>query len=118
MSDCCDQKDCCSSTDCCDTGSCSPGADQCPMQSCDCPVEGLTKMWTGSFRQAVQEAQVEVLKAKILKAWGPMLDQTSDAVLEAMGAMWAAKSAEVRQAEAKEALKGRIRELFNQERKK
>ena len=61
----------------------------CPTQSESCcPVETATKMWKQAFFQAMKEAHVEVLKAKIHKAWGPKMDKAADVVLEAMEAQW------------------------------
>ncbi len=75
-------------------------------------------MWVGSAREAIREAQVDILKAKILKAWGPQMEQTADAVLETFGAVWASKIADVRAAEAKEALRGRVPDIMFSEKKK
>jgi hypothetical protein len=47
-------------------------------------------MWSGAGCQAMKEATVELLKTKILKAWGPMMEKTADAVIEAMGVEWQA----------------------------
>ncbi len=45
-------------------------------------------MWHSSFLQAMQAVQVDILKPKIQKAWGPMMEKAADASLEAMGTMW------------------------------
>ena len=44
--------------------------------------------------RAMKELQVELLKAKIQKAWGPKLDKAADAAVEAMGAQWQAMLAQ------------------------
>ena len=86
-------------TDCCPaeataTQSCSPA--QCLAEAgSNCPIESATGMWAKSFGEAMCQAQTEVLKAKILKAYGPMMDQAADAMMETMGALWAEKIAEI-----------------------
>lgn len=115
----CDNDQCCTETAGCETASCSSGSDCCTDNcSSDCPVEHMAKMWGSSFGQAIKEAQVEVLKAKILKAWGPMLDQGADSLLETMSAVWASKQADIRVAEAKQAFQQRLRDLMLAEKKK
>ena len=75
-------------------------------------------MWAKSFGEAMCQAQTELLKAKILKAYGPMMDQAADAMMETMGALWAEKIAEVRLAEAKSSFQSRLRDLWLQDKKK
>ena len=59
------------------------GSNECaPKQDC-CPITMATEMWTCAFHQAIKEAHVEVLKAKIHKAWGSKMDKTADAVIAA-----------------------------------
>ena len=73
-----------------ETGSCQTNASSCgpkPEGDC-CPVTMATDLWTCAFHQALKEAHVEVLKNKILKAWGSKMDKTADAVLEAMETCW------------------------------
>ena len=65
-----------------------------------------------TFRDAREEA-----KAKILKAWGPVIDKEADALIEAMGAKWEAMIAQVKAAEACNDFKGKIRDLWLQEKK-
>jgi hypothetical protein len=84
----------------------------------NCPIEGATEMWAKSFEKAMCEAQTEILKSKILKAWGEMMEQAADAMIETMGAVWAEKIAEVRAAEAKSAFQSRLRDLWLQDKKK
>lgn len=84
----------------------------------NCPIEGATAMWAKSFGEAMCQAQTELLKAKILKAYGPMMDQAADAMMETMGALWAEKIAEVRLAEAKSSFQSRLRDLWLQDKKK
>ena len=112
------------STDCCPTEAastqqCSNGPADCLAEAgCKCPIEGATEMWGRSFGEAMCQAQTEILKAKILKAWGPMLDQAADGMMETMGVLWAEKIAEVRTAEAKSAFQQRLRDLWLQDKKK
>jgi hypothetical protein len=95
---------------------------ECCKQSCDtgaqCPVECAAEKWKDSFCQAMTEAQVEILKAKILKSHGPMLEQAADAFLEAAMACWQSQIAQVKKAQAGEAFKGKLVELWTQEKKK
>ena len=61
----------------------------CPTQSEDCcPIEQATNLWKSAFFQAMKEVHVDILKAKIQKAWGPKLEKSADAVLEAMETQW------------------------------
>jgi hypothetical protein len=114
----------CESDSCCDTAaaSCDTGACEGPAKclaelGCECPIEGMTNMWAESFGTAMKQAQTEILKAKILKAWGPMLDQAANKMMETMGALWAVKIAEVRAAEAKQAFQKGLRDLWLEEKK-
>lgn len=70
-------------------------------------------MWAESFGEAMCQAQTE-----ILKAWGPMMDQAADAMMDTMSALWAEKIAQVRTAEAKAAFQQRLRDLWLQDKKK
>lgn len=68
-------------------------------------------MWACSFFQAMKEVQVDLLKAKIQKAWGPMMDKAADAAVESMGACWQGIMA---QAKAKEDFRTKLRNLWQQ----
>ena len=68
-------------------------------------------MWVGAFFQAMKQAQVDILKAKIQKAWGPMMDKAADAALESMGAMWQSILA---QAKAKEEFRSKLQKLWQE----
>lgn len=98
----------------CETESCKPSCDT----ASQCPVECATDKWKDSFCQAMTAAQVEILKAKILKSHGPMLEQAADAFLEAAMACWQSQIAEVKKYQAGEAFKGKLVELWMQEKKK
>ena len=72
-------------------GSCETTQETCkPAESC-CPVEQATQLWQSAFCEALKQAHVEALKTRIQKAWGAKIDKGADAVIEAMGAQWAAK---------------------------
>ena len=86
---------------------CPCGSKGCSGEAADC-AEG---MWTGSFFQALKQAQVDLLKAKIQKAWGPKMDKVADAVLEAMGAQWQAMMA---QSKSKETLRERLGAIWQE----
>lgn len=66
----------------------------------------------------MREAQVEILKAKILKSHGPMLEQAADAMLEAAMACWQSKIADVRAAEAAAGFKEKLHDLWMADKKK
>lgn len=118
-------KNCCSTESCqneaeatqCNCGCSNQGSCQCGSE-CECPIECASEKWQKSFCKAMGQAQTEILKAKILKAWGPMMDKVADALLETMGAVWQEKVAEVRAAEAKQAFKQKIHDAWLQESKK
>jgi hypothetical protein len=77
----------CKTTQCCDEQeSCCP-VEKSINEAC-CPAEVSTKVWTSSFFQAMKEAQVDLLKEKIRKSWGPIMEKQSDAILAAMGTHW------------------------------
>ena len=102
---------------CCDNETkCDPaGEEMCPSE-CDsapeCPVECATDQWKDSYCQAMSAVQVDILKAKILKAHGPMLEQAADAFLEAATACWQSKIAHVHKEQAAEAFKHKLVALW------
>lgn len=111
------------STECCSIEAAatqqSGGPAQCLAEAeNNCPIEGATQMWAKSFGEAMCQAQTEVLKAKVLKAWGPIMEQAADAMMETMGVLWSEKIAQVRTAEAKSAFQARLRDLWLQDKKK
>ena len=59
-------------------------------ESCCCPIQKATEMWTCAFFEAKKQVCVEILKGKILKSCGPKLNKAADAVLGAMEAEWKA----------------------------
>jgi hypothetical protein len=71
-------------------------------------------MWQASFMQAMREAQVEILKEKILKAHGPMLEQAAAALLESMTACWQSQIAKVHAAHAKQEFKEKLLHLWTE----
>ena len=79
-----------------------------PAQNC-CPVEIAAEKWSESFCQAMRETQVEILKAKIKKAWGADLEKVGDAVIESMGAQWESM---VAKAKAHVSLRENIKKVF------
>ena len=83
----------------------------CGEACCADPVSCGAAMWACSFFEAMKAAQVEVLKAKIQKAWGPMMDKAADAALESMGVMWQSMLA---QSKAKETFQEKLRNLWQQ----
>jgi hypothetical protein len=117
MSKCCDNETQCE-TECssgsCSTEGCKPscGSDE------GCPIDHAAECWKSSFFQAMREVQVDILKAKILKAHGPMLDKAADALLETVSAHWQAKVSQVKAAEACHGFKEKLRDLWLAENKK
>ena len=80
----------------CDTKTGTCETSQTPQASCPskCPCgcgaehECPMHMWMCSFHEAKKSVQVDILKAKIQKAWGPKLEKEATAVFEAMEAKW------------------------------
>ena len=89
-------------------GTCAPKSDSC------CPIQKATEMWTCAFFEAKKQVCVEILKAKIKKAWGPKMEKTADAVLNAMEATWKAKLAK---GKAKMELKDQIMKIMMEKEK-
>ena len=99
------------------TGVCESSAAPQSQGSCKCPCGGgcggdpvvcAMQMWKCSFFEAMKAAQVEILKAKIQKAWGSKLEKEANAVLAAMEVKWSSMVA-VEQAKAE--LKAKFQEL-------
>ena len=97
-------------------GSCETHESSCgPSQEKNCcPIEKATQLWTCAFFEAMKQAHVEVLKAKILKAWGPKLDKSADAVLETMETQWQSMLA---QGKSKMDLKERLAKIMTEGKK-
>ena len=74
-----------------------------------CPVDHAVDMWMCASHRAWKEVHVDILKTKILKTWGPQMEKTADAVIEAMGIEWKAMMA---QSKAKTDLKQTIASIF------
>ena len=82
--------------------------------TCCCPVDRAVEMWACAGHRAWKEVHVDLLKAKIMKAWGPQMEKTADAVIEAMGVQWQAMMA---QGKAKADLKQKIASNFIENKK-
>ena len=100
-------------SDCEKTGTCQTTSSQneskpASSQGC-CPIEMAAQKWSGSFCQAMQEVQVEILKQKIKKSWGAEMEKVGDAVIESMGAQWHAM---LSQAKAHVDLRENIKKVF------
>lgn len=108
----------------CDSGSCdveTSSQDCCPTsgKGCPCgtpgcsgdPIDCATGMWSCAFFTAMKEVQVDILKQKLQKAWGPKMDKAADAVLEAMGVQWQSMLA---QAGAKATLRQKLSSLWQE----
>ena len=97
----------------CKTGTCDTTQNEIecktPASSSYCPIEKAAQKWSDSFCQAMTEVQVEILKAKIKKAWGADLEKIGDAVVESLGAQW---EAGLKQAKAHVDLRENIKKVF------
>ncbi|MBI4384997.1 MAG: hypothetical protein HY579_13315 [Nitrospinae bacterium] len=79
-----------------------------------CIVEGNIEMWSDSFCRAMREVQVDILKEKIRKNWGPVLDKMGDAVVAAKGTCWQSM---VAQAFAQQELRDNFTKIIGSTRK-
>jgi len=111
MNKCCDRETQCETS--CASEDCEPS---CGAET-ECPIQCAADKWQDSFCQAMSEVQVDILKAKILKAHGPLLEQAADAFLETAMACWQSQIAQVKQQQAGEAFKAKLFELWTQEQK-
>ncbi len=92
---------------------CGTSQERCPCGTA-CggdPINCATGMWAGAFFQAMKAVQVDLLKAKIQKAWGAKMDKAADAVLEAMGVKWQSMLSE---AKAKADLRQKLQQLWQE----
>jgi hypothetical protein len=95
---------------CCSGEHASAGHGECETKKTDCcAVSQAVDMWACAGHQAWKEVHVDLLKSKILKTWGPQMEKTADAVIEAMGIEWQAMMA---RGKAKSDLKGKIASIF------
>jgi len=74
-----------------------------------CSVQRSMDMWMCASHKAWREVHSDLLKTRILQKWGPQMEKTADAVVEAMGIEWDARQA---QEKTKSSLKDRIAEIF------
>ena len=85
---------------------------KCPCgcgSDCACPIH----QWMCSFHEAKKSVQVDILKAKIQKAWGPKLEKEASAVIEAMEAKWKSMQAA---GQFKEQLKEKFEQICKESR--
>lgn len=75
------------------------------------PIACAMGLWKGSFFEAMKAVQVDLLRAKIQKAWGPKMDKAADIILEAMGMKWQAMVAE---AKAKTDVRSKLEALWQE----
>jgi hypothetical protein len=75
------------------------------------PATCATNMWACAFFTAMKQAHVDILKAKIQKAWGPKLEKSADAVLASMEVKWMSMLSE---AQAKEDLKAKLKKIMSE----
>ena len=110
MSQCCDNSVSRGKPPCCEANSCDT-EHRCPSEG-DCPIDCAADLWKQAFGQAMKEVQVEILKTKIQKAWGPMMDASADALLAGMTAKWESMIADIKAAQACDEFKGKLRDLW------
>lgn len=96
----------------CDTPSNDCATRPCGSPAAKCPIDCAADMWQASFMQAMRETQTEIIKAKIKKAWGPMMEQAADGVIASMEACWGSMIAEIKAAEANQEFKQKLRDLW------
>ena len=93
----------CESSSCESSGGCQACGGQCGGDATACGVQ----MWSAAFFQAMRAVQVDILKAKIQKAWGPKMEKAADIILESMGAKWQSMIAQAKaKADVREKLQG------------
>lgn len=100
----------------CPSESSSPecSGQSCPMCQTACggdPIACASVVWAASFFQAMKATQVDLLKAKIQKAWGAKMEKAADIILEAMGVKWQAMLAE---AKAKAGVREQLARLWQE----
>lgn len=101
----------------CNENQCSTESHQscCPVEQSSnsqcCPIEKSVEMWSSAFFIAMKEASVDVLKEKIKKNWGHVLDKKADAVLAAMDTHWKSVLA---QGKAQVDLKDAFKKIYEQ----
>lgn len=87
----------------------------CPVQESvsqtQCPLEAAVEMWQSAFFEAMHEVQVDILKEKIRKDWGDLLEKKGDAIMESMGIHW---QTVLQQAKAKVDLRENFMEIIKQ----
>jgi len=99
---------------CCEQGSGSHCGCESKKSACGCPIDKAVGMWECAAHKAWKEVHVDLLKTKIMKAWGPQMEKTADAVIEAMGIEWQAM---MTQGKAKTDLKQKIASIFAENKK-
>lgn len=103
----------------CQTDACEQASGDSPKSCKACnsacggdPIACATAMWSGAFCAAMHQVQVELLKAKIQRAWGPKMDKAADAVVESMGVQWQSMLA---QSKAKCDFQSKLRALWSEQ---
>ncbi len=87
----------------------------CPVEKSvsqtQCPIEAAIEMWQSAFFEAMHEVQVDILKEKIRKNWGDLMEKKGDAIIESMGTHW---QTVLQQAKAKVDLRENFMEIIKQ----
>lgn len=107
------------SSSCETSGACGTSTESCgTSERCPCgtdcggdPIACAMGLWKGSFFEAMKSIQVDLLRAKIQKAWGSKMEKAADIVLEAMGVKWQAMMAE---AQAKADVRAKLHALWQE----
>ncbi len=86
----------------------TPGGEKCMCEK-ECCIDQQMKMMMCAACEAKRQVMVDILKSKMQKAWGKKMEQTADAVMEALEAK---KEAMVLGMKAKEGLKTALQGIF------
>ena len=78
------------------------------------PFTNSPDVWIQHVTEAIRQVQVDILKAKVQKAFGPMLEKGADAALECAETTSQALFAQSTAFKAKEDLRERIRKIFSE----
>ena len=76
------------------------------------PFANAPDVWLQHVKEAIRQVQLDILKAKVQKAFGPQLEKGADAALELAGATSQALFAQSAAFKAKEDARERLRDIF------
>lgn len=76
------------------------------------PFTNAPEVWLGHVKEAIRQVQLDILKAKVQKAFGPQLEKGADAALELAVATSQALFAQSAAFKAGEGARERLRDIF------